>query len=376
MVNLYYPRTCRRRCFRLTGPFIFGILILAFHTDFLSFRISQYTEINKAEYHVPVTIKLLNYSEGKTLNTSKVKLLNSSKEKPVHSYENFTQWNRSLCSIQSNLRGPNQKVIGISVYGTSSKYTDNAMFSWEKTIFPFLIPLADEVKLLLPSWIIRLYIDFSGSTKSQQDFLYNFSNIDICDIHNIPMFGSSLVSYLPGRMWRFLPIFDPFVDYFLSRDLDSPVMKRDTETIDMWLSDEQKKYFFLIARDHKQHGVPILAGLWGAAPARARHYLFYIFQSMLIPSIARQYTYTGGDQDFLAYIIWSNVKKHALIFDSYNCRKQSGRPFLSRRTLADNCFLGCIRPCCTNITSLIVYNRKYICPPLCRPRDHRGWIYC
>ncbi|CAF4364229.1 unnamed protein product, partial [Rotaria sordida] len=147
---------------------------------------------------------------------------------------------RSLCSIQSDHRGPNQKVISISVYGSSSNYTDNGMFAWETSIFSFLIPLANEVKLLLPSWIIRLYIDFTGSTKSQKNFLYNFSNIDICDIHNIPMFGSSLVSYLPGKMWRFLPVFDPFVDYFLSRDLDSPIMKRETETIDMWLSDNER----------------------------------------------------------------------------------------------------------------------------------------
>ncbi|CAF1341486.1 unnamed protein product [Rotaria sp. Silwood1] len=376
MVNWNYYRQCRRRYFRLTSPFIIGFFIIVFYTEFLAFRAGQYTEINEVKYYVPTTSKSLNYSDDKLLKSTKRKSLNPIEEKQTYTYENFTQSNQSLCSIQSNLRGPHQKVISISVYGSTVNYTDNAMFAWETTIFPFLIPLANEAKLFLPSWIIRLYIDFTGSTKMQQDFLHNFSNIDICDMHNIPMFGSSLISNLPKRMWRFLPIFDPFVDYFLSRDLDSPIMKRDTETVDMWLSDEQRKYFFHMSRDHKHHNVPVLAGLWGAAPIRARHYLFHLFRPMLVPSIALQFTYTGGDQEFLADLIWRNIKTHSLTFDSYSCRKLGGRSFLSQRPLADNCFLGCIRPCCTNITSLEIYKRKYLCPFVCRPKNHRDWIYC
>ncbi|CAF1486614.1 unnamed protein product [Rotaria sordida] len=320
---------------------------------------SQYTKINDLNYYIPVKMKPLDPSE----------------KKQNYTYENFTQWNRSLCSIQSDRHGPNQKVISISIYGSTSNYTDNAMFAWETSIFPFLIPLANEVKLLLPSWIIRLYIDFTGSTKSQQNFLYNFSNIDICDIHNIPMFGSSLVSYLPGKMWRFLPIFDPFVDYFLSRDLDSPIMKRETETIDMWVSDKQKRYFFYIARDNKYHNVPILGGLWGASPGRARHYLYYIFQPMLVPSIAQQYK-GAGDQQFLSDNVWGKVRRRSLSFDSYSCHIFGGRPFLSQRPLSDNCFLGCIRPCCITTTSHNSNNPNNTCPPACRPKDHQDWIYC
>ncbi|CAF3849064.1 unnamed protein product, partial [Rotaria sp. Silwood1] len=180
MINRYYYHLCGRRYFYTTSFFTVGFLITAFYADFLSFLTNQYMKINNAKYYVPVTKKLLQSPE--------VKPLNSSELKQSYIYENFTQWNRSLCSIQSDHRGPNQKVISISVYGSSSNYTDNAMFAWETSIFPFLIPLANEVKTLLPSWIIRLYIDFTGSTKSQRDKLYNFSNIDICDIHNLPMF--------------------------------------------------------------------------------------------------------------------------------------------------------------------------------------------
>ncbi|CAF4845203.1 unnamed protein product [Rotaria sp. Silwood1] len=375
MVKCYYRHLCGRKYLCLASFFIVGFSITAFHTGFFSFLTSPYTKTRNVQYHVPVTIKPLNSPEVSPTSASNAKSLNFSEEKQRYSYENFTQWNRSLCSIQSDHRGPNQKVIGISIYGSSSNYTDNAMFTWETSIFPFLIPLANEVKTLLPSWIIRLYIDFTGSTKSQQDKLYNFSNIDICDIHNLPMFGSSLVSYLPGKMWRFLPIFDPYVDFFLSRDLDSPMMKRETETIDMWTSDKKRRYFFHIARDNKQHNVPILGGLWGAAPGRSRRYLFRTFQPMLIPSIAQQYK-GAGDQLFLSDNIWENVKKRSLIFDSYSCESLGGQPFLSQRPVADHCFLGCIRPCCIHTTSHSSQNVNNTCPPACRPKDHQDWIYC
>jgi hypothetical protein len=247
------------------------------------------------------------------------------------------------------------------------------MYSWNTTILPFLNPLANEVKLLLPSWIIRVYIDFTGSTKSQRDLLYSFSNIDVCDINNIPLFGSSLLTFLPGKMWRFLPIFDPLVDYTFSHDLDSPIIKRETETLDMWISDEQEEYIFYIARDHIQHGVPILGGLWGAATKRARKYLVDIFQPMLEPSIARRCN-SSGDRQFLADLIWEKVKKRSLIFDSYYCESMGGRPFLSERPEGD-CFLGCIRPCCTNATQGSNKDNK-TCPIACRPKDHQDWNNC
>ena len=151
------------------------------------------------------------------------------REKPLYTYEKLTQWNRSLCSKISDQRGPHQKVIAISIFSAKSKSDYNQMYSWEVSILKFLIPLANEINLLLPEWILRVYIDFSGSTKSQQEYFSYFSNVDICDINHLPLFGSSIHSFLPGRMWRFLPIFDPFVDYFLSRDLDSPIIQREVE---------------------------------------------------------------------------------------------------------------------------------------------------
>jgi hypothetical protein len=288
--------------------------------------------------------------------------------KSNYNYESFIGWNRTLCSKSSDRRGPHQKVVAVSIY------RDNPMFSWEKNILQFLKPLADEINILLPEWILRVYIDFIGSTKSQQEFLNNFSNVDVCDINNLPIFDSSLSSFVPSKMWRFLPIFDPYVDYLLSHDLNSPIIQRQTETIDVWLSNDQEKKFFYIARDNIEHSVPVLGGLWGAALRRARYELFTIFEPMLIPSIAQIYR-KGRDQLFLRDYVWNFVKNNASIFDSYSCQKLHGRPFLSQRPTG-NCYLGCVRPCCNSVIKSDFNVTLKPCPIECRPKEHLDWIYC
>jgi hypothetical protein len=286
--------------------------------------------ISTSSHDVHQNQKLHIGHENNRINTS-LRTFNQSEKESNYTYEKFTQWNRKLCSQTADHRGLQQKIIAISIYGTTSKFSNNPMYSWNTSILPFLESLANEVKLLLPSWIIRVYVDFTGSTKFQQDLLYNFSNIDVCDMSNIPMFGSSLLTYLPGRLWRFLPVFDPYVDYILSNDLDSPMTQRETDTIDIWMSDEQKHNFFYIARDHNQHAFPILAGLWGAANVCARRYLFDTFRPMLTPSI--------GDQLFLLSFVWKKVKNNSLSFDSFYCTEFDSRPFPSQRPKG-LCYLG------------------------------------
>ena len=291
-----------------------------------------------------------------------------------YTYDIFSQWNQTLCSIQSQKRGPNQKVISVSVYGTTSKFTNNAMFAWNTTIMPYLAALSQEVNDLLPSWIIRIYTDYVGSTLEQRELINTYANVDICNVNDMPMFGSSLVNYMPGKMWRFLPVFDSYVDYIVSHDLDSPMTKRQVETLDLWLSSEYENNFFYIARDHPLHNIYILGGLWGAAPSRARQKLYDSFRPMLMERVSKLCV-ASGDQPFLSAFVYNNVTNNSLIFDSYNCKKLGGRPFLSQRTNI-RCFLGCYRPCCsdqsTNKTDVFVK----ICPLECRPKDHQNWSRC
>ena len=63
------------------------------------------------------------------------------------------------------------------------------------------------------------------------------------------------LQYSVGQVWRFVPMADPLVSEFHSRDLDSIVSKREVEAVNEWLKVDNKA--FHIMRDHKQHGSAI-----------------------------------------------------------------------------------------------------------------------
>ena len=96
--------------------------------------------------------------------------------------------------------------------------------------------------------------------------------VDLCDVNELRRSFSTRrtgslgdrrpvtaeqISYLNRRMWRFLPMFDPLVDTFVSRDLDAEIIARETAAVQQWLV---SNYTFHVMRDHHLHNVPILAG--------------------------------------------------------------------------------------------------------------------
>ena len=60
--------------------------------------------------------------------------------------------------------------------------------------------------------------------------------------------------------WRFLPLGDPTVQRFLSRDLDALVLEREVAAVHEWLESGRQ---FHIIRDNANHNTAIVAGLWG-----------------------------------------------------------------------------------------------------------------
>ena len=364
MLPRHFHRHGRRHIF-LIKCFIIGLLIFIY----MNIPSTYLDEDSQLQVEQIIEFGYENYRTKASLLT-----LDHLRQRLGFTYERFTQWNRTLCSSASDRHGPHQKVIALSIYEIASSFSNNTMFSWNTSIIPFFEALVNEANTLLPSWTIRVYVDFTGSTISQRDFIFNFSNVDVCDMNDIPLFGSSLLTYLPGRLRRFLPIFDPYVDYVICNGLDSPITVRETETIDLWMSEEHKENFFYIARDHDSHSVPILGGLWGAATVRARQRLFDIFRLLLIPSVSSRYV-GAGDRQFLIDFVWDQVKNHSTIFDSFFCETLGGRPFLSQRP-KDICFLGCTRPCCTNTTETDYSQYIKPCPIQCRPKDHQDWTHC
>lgn len=76
-----------------------------------------------------------------------------------------------------------------------------------------------------------------------------------------------------ATFWRFHRLADDRVDVHLFRDCDSRPDARERAAVDEWLASGAE---FHVMRDHPEHGMPILAGMWGCTRAgaqRIRHLL-------------------------------------------------------------------------------------------------------
>ena len=62
---------------------------------------------------------------------------------------------------------------------------------------------------------------------------------------------------------RFFPTLDPQVSIFISRDLDSRITAREVAAVAEWLGSPGGEAVHCM-RDHPQHYMPIMAGMWGA----------------------------------------------------------------------------------------------------------------
>lgn len=128
-------------------------------------------------------------------------------------------------------------------------------------------------------WIMRIYHDADGGERL--DFMCNVSchhpHVDLCYAGDIPQLGNLTgLNRLPSCMrvasvpasgvsfkidveptvWRYLPLADPLVQEFHSRDLDSRPSMREMDAVREF--QESPAATFHIMRDHKQHRAPIL----------------------------------------------------------------------------------------------------------------------
>ncbi|KAB7494078.1 hypothetical protein Anas_10948 [Armadillidium nasatum] len=115
------------------------------------------------------------------------------------------------------------------------------------------------ISVFYPGWRVRIYAS-SPDILFLQSIMENWTFINFCDIDNLPAPIYTVRPY-PVTMWRFAPLGDDQVDVLLSRDLDSEILKREYDAVSEWLNSTNKS--FHIMRDHPQHCVQILGGMWG-----------------------------------------------------------------------------------------------------------------
>ncbi|XP_046400121.1 uncharacterized protein LOC124166578 isoform X2 [Ischnura elegans] len=310
-------------------------------------------------------------------------------------------YKKSTCSDIATSRGPHQHVVSFSFYGNVKN---------RRGYFKGIEENAKLVKKYYPNWTMRLYHDikpidikqdsnkiFSAynesiptnhSTSNEKlganmenkngsihetlheilcHLMHAHSNLDLCYVGNIPSLGNLLGSQ--GNMWRFLPMADPLVDVFISRDLDSRPSEREVAAVNDWLN---SNLTFHIMRDHPFHTPKILAGMWGAVVYPKREELFNLTLTMMAKG--RKAKSKGLDQIVLKEVLWPAAKESLKQHDSYHCkifgkdRKVDAWP--SRRNINEPYnFVGArigvdVRP------------MQKACPLQCRPPKAKHWVYC
>lgn len=155
----------------------------------------------------------------------------------------------SFCSHYSTLRGFHQRIISISMYGPK----ENSLFAFNTSI-DFLYQLIDDMKTKYPDWILRIYHNRIIQDDIVCSIECTYDYVDFCNATTLGNLGN-LGSYIPAKIWRFLPVGDELVDIMASRDLDSPITQRELEAVKEWIASGKAWHAM---RDHPMHFVPML----------------------------------------------------------------------------------------------------------------------
>lgn len=178
------------------------------------------------------------------------------------------------------------KVVSFSLWGDKPIYNIGAI---------------DNVKIsqeLYPDYHFWFYVHKESTPKNTIEELCSFKNVKI-------IYRNDTVR---SHAWRFLSIDHPDVDIMLSRDTDSRVSLREKLAVDEWIMSGED---FHIMRDHPNHMMPIMAGMFGTRKIKE----IKSWEDS-INNISSYYY--GNDQNFLSNYIYPIIKNKCVIHASYN----------------------------------------------------------
>jgi len=159
-----------------------------------------------------------------------------------------------------------------------------------------------------PSWNIRVHVDSLNFNSVKTQFEQN----------QVEVVESEIEYVNQGLFERFRPMFDPMVDLWISRDLDSRITSREVSAVNDWIQTGMK---FHVMRDSHNHSYPVMAGMFGMR-AISRH-TQRIFQNKIRKYFGTDMT---GDQKFLAEVVWKKYKKNCVIHDHWHNRRVENVP--------------------------------------------------
>lgn len=177
------------------------------------------------------------------------------------------------------------KVISFSIWGSDAHFYDGAMAN------------AELAQKYYPGWMPVFYVR-EDAPDGLRDRLVSTG----APVFMVPQTKGEW----EGLFWRFRPIYDdPDVTHVLSRDCDSRLNPREAAAVNEWLASGE---LFHSMRDHVEHQVPIMGGMFGC-----RHWVR--FGELL--NEWTDYSCKGIDQRFLQERVWPEVQLRSVTHDKY-----------------------------------------------------------
>jgi hypothetical protein len=169
------------------------------------------------------------------------------------------------------------------------------------------IPMTQNVELIqkhFPKWKVYLYV----SPDVDSEFIQQISKFS-----NVVLKPTGKLGTI-NRLERLFAIDEPEVDTMFVRDADSRVHWKDRWAINDFLS---KPHFLAhVIRDHKEHGVKLLAGLWGMYKIQGIH-IQTLYEQFLKNPKDLFFGEDGIDQSFLGGYLYPILKPKLLVHYSH-----------------------------------------------------------
>ena len=195
-----------------------------------------------------------------------------------------------------------KKIISYSLWGQDPKYVKGAVENIKTQ------------KKFYPDWVCRFYVHDSVPVGTKEILLKGGAEVveklDVLD-HTYSREGINL-----GWFWRFEALNDPEMERMIVRDADSRLSQREMICVNNWIKSGKN---FHIIRDHRMHGVRILAGTWGATKAFAESIDYNsLYEKFVKENPTNNAVHGGYDQFFLSTVFYPLIRDDVYIHDDHH----------------------------------------------------------
>ena len=212
----------------------------------------------------------------------------------------------STCGCQGDQRGLHQKVVAFSLYGN---FSDPDIFS--RYVDPMRIAIKG-IQKEYSGWVVRIYTPMNDPASDEvlRTVFKDRDNVDLCNVTAALESLDLDIDKLFPMTWRFLPLLDPTVDYLMSRDTDGVFLDREVQAVKEWLGSPATFHFM---RDHPQHCVYVLGGLWGSKVFQNRMKIARFAFKLFAHQMENEQLFKGADQKLLGEFIWPAARSTSLV---------------------------------------------------------------